>query len=154
MTSRKAFSLIEIMIVIVVLGILAAVALPRFVGATADARSTATQSVLASTRAAIAAHRTGAVIAGEDPFPTLAELGDGSVVRFELPANPFTGVGGIQAVGQAQAASRSVSNTANAGWNYFVDNAAEPPFCVFYANTDEPTTLRNADGSILNANEL
>lgn len=154
MLVRKGFSLVEVMVVVVVLGILAAVAIPRFVGATADARSTATQSVLASARASIAAYRTGAVIAGDDPFPTLTQLTDGTVIRSELPTNPFSGVGGIQSVGRAQAEARSVVNAANAGWNYFADNAASPPYAVFYANSEVETTLRDAGGSFLNANEL
>lgn len=154
MAARKAFSLIEVMIVVVVLGILAAVAIPRFAGATADARSTATQSVLSSARASIAAFRTGAVIAGDDPFPTLAQMADGTVIRSDLPANPFTGVGGIQGVGRAQAEARTVTNPGSAGWNYFADNAANPPFAVFYANSEDQTTLRDASGTILTANEL
>jgi prepilin-type N-terminal cleavage/methylation domain-containing protein len=154
MAFRKGFSLIEIMIVVVVLGILAAVAIPRFAGATADARSTATQSVLASARASIAAYRTGAIIAGSEPFPNIAQMTDGSVIRSELPANPFTGVIGIQSVGRAQAEARSVANPHAAGWNYFFDNNAVPPFAVFYANSQDPTTLRNADGNPINANEL
>lgn len=154
MTIRKGFSLIEVMIVVVVLGILAAVAIPRFAGATADARSTATQGVLASARASIAAYRTGAVIAGDEPFPTLAQMTDGSVIRSDLPANPFTGVGGIQGVGRSLAEARSVTNPNAAGWNYFVDNNATPPLAVFYANSEDETTLRDANGGPLNANEL
>ena len=57
---RNAFTLVEVLIVIMILGILAAVAVPRFASAGDDARTSATQSVLAGVRAAIASHRTAA----------------------------------------------------------------------------------------------
>ncbi len=150
---RRAFSLLEIMIVVVIMGILAAVAIPRFAGAADEARTAATESVLASVRASIAAYRAGAVIAGEDPFPTLAELTDGSVLRDPPPANPFTGVRGVQAVTRNQAEARTVVNKTAAGWNYFADNASEPPVAIFYANCDDDTTRTDSDGAVT-ANEL
>lgn len=154
MSPRNAFSLLEIMIVVVVLGILAAIAIPQFAGATDEARTSSTESVLGSVRASIAAHRTAAVIAGEDPFPTLTELTDGTTLKFDLPANPFSGIGAVQAVSSSQAANRAVVNAGNAGWNYFVDNNAEPPTAIFYANSNAQTTKRGPDGAFLNANEL
>lgn len=154
MSIRTAFSLLEIMIVVVVLGILAAIAIPRFAGATDEARTASVESVLGSVRASIAAHRTAAVIAGDDPYPTLSELTDGSTLRFETPENPFSGQAAIQAVTSAQASNRAVVNAGRAGWNYFVDNNAQPPIAVFYANSGEQTTRRGPDGSFLNANEL
>lgn len=150
----RAFSLIEIMIVIVIMGILAAVAIPRFVGASDDAKTAAAESTVAAVRSAIASYRTGAVIAGEDPFPTLAEITDGTVVKSDVPANPFSGIAGVQAVSRAQAQNRTVVDAAGAGWNYFFDNEADPPFAIFYANSDLPTTRSDGAGGFLTANEL
>lgn len=154
MRHHKAFSMIELMVVVVILGILAAVVVPRFAGATEHARTASTESTVAAVRASIAAFRTAAVIAGDEPFPTIAELTDGTAVRFDIPANPFTGSTGVQTVSEAQARDRAVFNTAGAGWNYFVDNAAEPPIAVFYANSDAPTTNLDNDDQPVTANDL
>ena len=152
--SLRAFTLIEVLIVVVILGILAAVAVPKFATASDDAKTSAVQSSVAGVRSAIATYRTSAVIQGNDPYPTLAQLGDGSVLKFDVPINPFTDVGGIQAVSQNQAAARAVVSPDSYGWNYFVDNSANPPTAIFYSNTNSPTTASDGAGGTLSANEL
>lgn len=154
MRFQKAFTLVEVLIVIVILGILAAVAVPKFAGASDDAKTSAVQSTVAGVRSAIATYRTSAVIQGNEPYPTLAQMTDGSVLKFTLPANPFTDVAGLQAVSQGQAEARGVSNESSAGWNYFVDNSATPPVAIFYANSSATTTASDGAGGTQTANEL
>lgn len=152
---RAGFSLLEILIVVMILGILAAVVVPRFAGATDDARSSATEATVASVRASIAAFRSRAVMQGSDPFPTINQLTTPGVVMTQpAPANPFTGVSGVQSVSEQQAEARTVVNAGSAGWNYFVDNSADPPVVVFYANCGDATTVPDGSGGTLTANEL
>lgn len=150
----NAFTLIEVLIVVVILGILAAVAIPKFASASDDAKSSAVQSVVAGVRSSIATYRTSAVIAGNNPYPTLAQLGDGSVLKFELPINPYTSVGGVQSVSRTQALARTVVSPTSSGWNYYVDNSSNPPVAIFYANTDDATNVSDGSGGTKTANEL
>jgi len=152
--AKKAFSLVELMVVVVMLGILAAIAVPRFSGATDDARSASTQSTLASVRSAVATFRMNAVINGNDPFPTLNEMTSGVVVKFDLPANPYTDVSGVQAVTQGQALARAVVSQDSAGWNYYVDNNSNPPVSIFYANCSNASAVDDGSGGLIGANDL
>ncbi len=150
----QAFTLVEMLVVVLILGILAAVVVPKFASASDSARTASVQSTVGGVRAGIAAFRTRAVIAGEDPFPTLAELTTvGTVMQDKIAANPFTGIGGVQAVTQGQAEARTVVGT-TAGWNYYVDNNASPPVAIFYANSDATSTESDGNGGYLGANEL
>lgn len=150
----KAFSLVEVLVVVVVLGILSAIVIPQFAGASEDAKTAAVQSTVASVRSAIATYRTAAVIQGNAPYPTLDQLTDGTVLKFDLPLNPFTEVGNVQSVGRAQAEARGVSNETGFGWNYFFDNNSTPPVAIFYANSTAQTSAPDASGGVLGASEL
>ncbi len=52
-TARRGFTLVEILIVVVILGILAAIVIPQFSNASGDARNTNIQTTLGSIRAQI-----------------------------------------------------------------------------------------------------
>lgn len=154
MRTHRAFTLVEVLIVVVIIGILAAVTIPRFAGATDDARTASAQSTLAGVRSSIATFRMNAVISGADPYPSLVQLTDGTVTRFDIPLNPFTGVGGVQSVSRAQADARAVVSPDAAGWNYHVDNASNPPVAIFYVNASVDSTAADGSGGVLGANEL
>ncbi len=54
---RRAFTLVEILIVVVILGILAAISIPQFASATSDSQSTSTFDALQKVRRAVNVYR-------------------------------------------------------------------------------------------------
>jgi general secretion pathway protein G len=73
-TNRTAFTLVEILIVVIILGILAAIVVPRFSGATAESRRAALSTQLNAVRAQIQLYSlehgdTRPVLSGSDWTP-------------------------------------------------------------------------------------
>ncbi len=79
MTCRKAFSLMEIILVVVIIGMLAALVIPRMIGATAKARIATAKSDVSSIRTALTMYESEAA-----RFPTTAE---GLKALIEKPAS-------------------------------------------------------------------
>lgn len=150
-----AFTFVEIMVVVIIIGVLAAIVIPQFGGVTEDAKASACEGGLAGVRSSIAGYRAKAILTGAASYPTLAQLtAQGVVVEGELPKNPYNGLRTVQQVSVGAANSRSVSNTASYGWNYYVDNSSMPPRAVFYANSSQTTTIPDSDGGFKTANKL
>lgn len=152
---RAAFTMLEVMVVVTIIAILAAVVVPRFGGLSDDARSSAALTSLGGVRTSLSAYRTRRVIAGEDPYPALADLlAEGTVMQRGMPANPYTGLTSVQEVSEAQADARQVSSPEGFGWCYFVDNDAEPAKAVIYLNCENETRVTDPSGGYRTANEL
>jgi general secretion pathway protein G len=82
--SRKGFTLIELLVVIVIIGILAAVAVPRFMGAQDRARIGAARADLDQFRQAL-----GMYEIDHADYPAAMDLTDANTVLVDPQANPY-----------------------------------------------------------------
>jgi len=89
--SEKGFSLIELVIIIVVLGILAAVAIPKYQDITAKAKESSARAAMGGIRSGVTIfYANAAVTTGTATWPTVAELGTvGTVMEQAMPKNPY-----------------------------------------------------------------
>jgi prepilin-type N-terminal cleavage/methylation domain-containing protein len=108
---RSAFTLVEVLIVVVIMAILAAAIIPQFTDSTKDAKSSTVQFNLSTLRSQIQLYRTQHN--GSNPTATLVELtqttnaagtaGSGANFPFgpylrEVPANPVTNSKAVKAI--------------------------------------------------------
>lgn len=91
--NQGGFTLIELVIIIVVLGILAAVAIPKYQDISSEAKEAAARAALGSIRSGITIYYANqAVSTGTATWPTLVQLGTyGTVMAQGLPKNPYQG---------------------------------------------------------------
>ena len=124
-----AFTMVELIAVIIVLAILVGVALPKYFDYSSKAKESAAKATLGATRSAIANfYANEALSNGAALYPSLAELEtSGAVLEQGLPENPYNGSSAVQAAAW-DAKAPPVSGAA--GWNYDVSTGR------FWANTD------------------
>jgi len=134
--ARRGFTLIEILIVVVILGILAAVVVPRFANATSEASEKATFHELQKVRRVIDVYR----VRNADALPTVEE-GDGtwgSLLNNQYlktaPVNAWVGGanGGVIAFGEGP----DDAYHTDYGWIYDPDTGRV--WAVGFDGSDEP----------------
>ncbi len=89
--NQKGFSLIELVIIIVILGILAAVAIPKYQDITSEAKESSARAALGGLRSAVMIfYANKAVTTGTATWPSVNELGTiGTVMEQGIPKNPY-----------------------------------------------------------------
>lgn len=113
--NRSAFTLIEVLIVVVLMAILAATIIPQFASSTTDAKTSAMNSNLRSLRSQLQVYKAEN---GVYP-PTLGDLAAVSPAGFgpyidEVPENPFTFTATERAVNSVPAGPTATGE----GWLY------------------------------------
>jgi general secretion pathway protein G len=150
---RNAFTLIEVLIVVIIMAVLAATIIPQFSSSTNDAKTSSLQFNLHTIRSQIEmykVHHLGKV-------PTLTSFVDqltkatdvsgnttgtnliyGPYFQGQLPANPFTGTNTLVAAATAgQVPSGAVAG--GAGWQYDESNGRfYPNNAEYYVNNSNP----------------
>lgn len=127
---KRGFTLIEILIVVVILGILAAIVIPQFTDASQEAMESSIKSQLQTIRSQIELYRVKN--AGSPPATMFDDLVTGDYLQ-SAPVNPFN-------------SSTVVSGSAGAtvGWIY---NSTTGDIFAVYVNGTTAATAGGDDGS-------
>lgn len=117
---KNGFTMVELMAVIVVLGVLAAVAAPKFFDYGDDAKEAATKGSLGGVRSAIANFKANEALKnGSARYPTFKELTTiGTVMEEKYPENPYLGKNAIKSVKNKWKEKNPPIYKGNYGWVY------------------------------------
>lgn len=140
MRNQRGFTLVELIIVMVVLGIMAALAIPKFMDLRGDARKSAVKGALGGVRSAIANFNAKNIAANPDdttPYPDATELATaGTVMDGSVPDNPYATSTPKNKVNVCTAAKGTLDAGAGVtdAWCYKVSQPGGP--ADFWANSN------------------
>lgn len=153
---RRAFTLIELIAVMVVLAVLAGVAIPKYFNYADKAKASSLQGTMGGVRTALANFYSNSTFTGTAVYPTVTQLQtNGLVMQETIPNNPYNNITRIKRIRVLlDARNRVVAQPTKYGWNYYYKNNANPPIAVFWANSTDKTTVLDANGNPIRANKL
>ena len=129
----QAFTLIEIVIVLVLIAILAAVAIPHIHGMSERAEESTIRGTLNNVRSAISMWHSNSLAEGVDAWPPYAAFPE-NVLSTTLTENPGANAGADNNVSDASDAGNGDTmgelDGTNNGWQYDADTG------LFWANSD------------------
>jgi len=135
--SKKGFTLIELMIVVAIIGILAAIAIPKFANLINKSKEGATKGALSTVRSAIQ------VYYGDNegwfPTDTLAVLTSGGKYINQMPVAKLPGTGHSDNAAVANAAGDT------SGWVYYAAPASPTTWGNFAVNCTHKDIAGQAD---------
>jgi prepilin-type N-terminal cleavage/methylation domain-containing protein len=117
---NSGFTLIELVIIIVVLGILAAIAIPKYQDISSDAKEAACRGALGGLRSGVTIfYANQAVTTGTATWPTAVNMNTiGSVMEQEIPKNPYCDDADYPDSIVLTAAARGTLVGTDCGWAY------------------------------------
>lgn len=89
MSREKGFTLIEIVMVIILLGILAAVAIPRFIDMSGEAKKSSLKGSLGGVRGALSIAYANNAVRGHAGYPLTTAVLKSTMADGALPDNPY-----------------------------------------------------------------
>ena len=138
MTKERGFTLVEVLIVVVIMAVLAAVVVPQFGASTEDAKQSTGEFNVSTLRSIIQTYRgqhnglSPTLTAGALPGLTAKTLANGTVdtsgpygpYLLDFPENPFTGNTVVAATTKTNAtiADTDVTSAGAGGWLYNAAN--------------------------------
>ncbi len=130
--NEKGFTLIEIIAVLVILGILAAVAIPKYLDISAQARILAAQGAIAEVKGRLSAAQAKYMMANSGNAPTSTTL-----YTYATGANAYV----------------NATNLANVGTDFVVTTASATPITITVSNVAGGALTTNVVGNFSGAGD-